>query len=124
MDKKEILRFVQTLDGAAFDYPFDEDFETVVLRHKDTRKWFGIVLFAPNAYLGKEPAAGETEVLNIKVPPELSVLLRENYRGVLPAYHMNKTHWITIVPESDVPDEEVQKLLELSFEITGKRSKI
>ena len=123
MNKQEILRFAETIEGAMYDYPFSEDFETAVLRHADTKKWFGIVLAAPNASLGKEPAAGQTEVLNLKVPPELSLLLRENYRGVLPAYHMNKTHWITVVFESDVPDGEVRKLLELSFDITGKRSK-
>ena len=29
----------------------------------------------------------------VKLPPEVSVALRERYDGVRPAYHMNKTHW-------------------------------
>ena len=29
----------------------------------------------------------------VKLPPETAVVLREQYEGVRPAYHMNKTHW-------------------------------
>ena len=48
--------------------------------------------------------------LDLKCDPVLSRLLRETYRGILPAYHMNKTHWITVRLHADVPDEEVEKL--------------
>ena len=29
----------------------------------------------------------------VKLPPATGVALREQYEGVRPAYHMNKTHW-------------------------------
>ena len=29
----------------------------------------------------------------VKLPPERGIELRERFSGVLPAYHMNKTHW-------------------------------
>lgn len=29
----------------------------------------------------------------VKLPPAIGTLLREQYDGVRPAYHMNKTHW-------------------------------
>lgn len=29
----------------------------------------------------------------VKLPPETGSMLREEFAGVRPAYHMNKTHW-------------------------------
>ena len=29
----------------------------------------------------------------VKLPPETGLVLREQYNGVQPAYHMNKRHW-------------------------------
>ena len=29
----------------------------------------------------------------VKLPPATNIMLREQYDGVRPAYHMNKTHW-------------------------------
>ena len=36
---------------------------------------------------------------------------------------MNKTHWITVRLHSDVPDEEIVKLLNLSYDLTLPRAK-
>ena len=39
-------------------------------------------------------------------------------RGILPAYHMNKEHWITIVLDSPFPEEEIYNLINLSYDLT------
>ena len=67
--------------------------------------------------------AGSEYCLNLKCPPDLAQILCGTYRGVLPAYHMNKTHWITVRLHSDVPDEEIVKLLNLSYDLTLPRAK-
>ena len=44
--------------------------------------------------------AGLDEVplrINLKCDPEKAIELREKYDSVLPGYHMNKTHWNTII---------------------------
>ena len=40
--KEQILDYCLETPGAMYDKPFSDDFETTVLRHKDTKKWFGI----------------------------------------------------------------------------------
>ena len=68
---------------------------------------------------------GET-VLNLKCPPDLQLFLREKYpEWVLPSYHMSKTHWISVVIASDMPEDEIKQLIKLSYEITesGKSAK-
>lgn len=36
------IEFALTFPGAVADAPFDED--TIVLRHRDSRKWFGLLI--------------------------------------------------------------------------------
>ena len=45
-------------------------------------------------------------------------------KGFLPAYHMNKNHWISIVLDDSVPDDQILPLLELSYDsVAPKRRK-
>lgn len=39
-------------------------------------------------------------------------------KGIFPAYHMNKEHWVSIILESDFSKENLVQLLDLSFDIT------
>ena len=39
--------------------------------------------------------------------------------GYLPAYHMNKSHWISILLGGAVEAEEIKNLLEMSYEMTS-----
>ncbi len=125
MFSEELIKFVSELDGATYDCPFDSDFETTVFRHSDTKKWFGLLIYAPVKNV-KEGITFDTcgekyvQVVNFKSPVDLSMILRENYKSFLPAYHMNKTHWNTVVLGGDVPDEELKNLLKLSFDLTRK----
>ena len=44
MTKQQFLKYCLNTYGTSPDYPFDEDFETAVLRHADNRKWYAIVM--------------------------------------------------------------------------------
>ncbi len=127
MQKEEIFACAQALAGRREDYPFKDDFETAVFRHADTRKWFGIWLAVPRRHFaacGKsaEQAQGAEFCLNVKCPPDLVPLLAEQERGVYPAYHMNRRHWVTVRPSECASDTAV-RLLELSFALTVRGAK-
>ncbi len=115
--REEILEYVSETPGTMYDKPFEDDFDTTVLRHKSTKKWFGILFKAPAERVGVK-GGGEVEVINLKCDPALSFGLKESYKGIVPAYHMNKYHWISVVLDSDVPFSVLKELLELSFELT------
>lgn len=59
----------------------------------------------------------EIDVLNLKCPPEESDSLR-NGKNILPAYHMDKEHWISVVLERIDRDEDIYNLVEQSFHLT------
>ncbi len=57
------------------------------------------------------------ESINLKCDPERALELRETYAGILPGYHMNKTHWNTVKLKEDVPPELVFELIDHSYEL-------
>lgn len=124
MTKTDILDFINGLPSAYADTPWEGDFYSTVLKHGGG-KWFGVILKASPKYLKQYGLPEDkNEVLNLKCPPDLSEFLCAKYGGgVLPAYHMNKKHWISIVLSSDVPDEDIKNLIGLSYDITGKGGK-
>ena len=119
MNRKEVFAFVKNRFETEPDYPwFDEN---AVLRHKDNKKWYGIVLQVGKDKLGLT-GEGFIDVLNVKCDPILIGSLRHE-EGYHPAYHMNKDKWLTIRLDGSVPAEEIQNLIELSFELTAPKLK-
>lgn len=56
----------------------------------------------------------------LKVEPEVGVELREQYTSVVPAYHMNKKHWINVVMDGGVPDKLVKTWIDTSYDLVVK----
>jgi Uncharacterized protein conserved in bacteria len=55
--------------------------------------------------------------LNLKCDPALALELRERYSSVIPGYHMNKKHWNTVIIDGSLPDAEVLKWIDHSYNI-------
>ena len=71
MTKEEFLEHCLNTYGTTPDCPFSDDFETAVLRHKDNRKWYALLMKLSRRKFG----FGSDEVIdvvNLKVPMELS----------------------------------------------------
>ncbi|OTN87608.1 hypothetical protein A5819_000054 [Enterococcus sp. 7E2_DIV0204] len=87
-----------------------------ILRHKHNKKWYGLVMNVPKNKLNNE-GKGETDIIDIKVVPELIGSLLEK-KGYYSAYHMNKENWISIDLKSCVSLQEVKKMIDISYELT------
>jgi predicted DNA-binding protein (MmcQ/YjbR family) len=59
--------------------------------------------------------------INLKCDPEKGVELRERYTSVLPGYHMNKKHWITVLMDGSIPDKQVLEWIDDSYELVASR---
>lgn len=110
MTCEEFLEFCRNIPGASVDQPFAGDFDTYAARHTLSRKWFALVMIHEGRH-----------IVNLKCDPQEADLLRKLFKGVVPAYHMNKTHWNTIILNSDLPDEEIKRMTMNSFALTDKR---
>ena len=119
MTKQQFLEYCSGTYGTLPDYPFDEDFETAVLRHTDNRKWYALAMKVSRRKFGFE-SDEVIDVVNLKLPIEMHGSFGKA-DGVYPAYHMNKLHWISVLLP-DAPADVVSFLTNASFEAT--RSKI
>ena len=115
MTKQEFLEYCLNTYGTSPNYPFDEDFETAVLRHTNNRKWYAIVMHVPRRKFGFD-SDEVIDVVNLKLPTEMFGSFGAA-DGVHPAYHMNKLHWISVFLP-DASDDAVQFLANASFEAT------
>ena len=120
INRQDIFSYAKTTYGTEPDYPW---FDTnAVLRHKDNRKWYGLVMEVGRGKLGLSDD-GTVDVMNVKCDPTLAGSLRTR-EGYHPAYHMNKETWITIRLDGSVPWEEIKKLIDLSYDLTaGKKAR-
>lgn len=121
MTQDEFERLVFRKFEVNADYPFEEDFETGVFRHK-SGKWFAIAMRIPEKKLGKSEEM-QINVVNFKCAPEVIESMAGIERGIYPAYHMNKMHWLT-VDISECDSDTVEWLLGISYELTKGKSRI
>lgn len=61
------------------------------------------------------------ESVNLKVDPEIGVELRERYPGVVPGYHMNKKHWITVQMDGSIPDKLLHQWIVDSYNLVASK---
>ena len=95
MTRDEFEALVLDAYGVKADYPFEEDFTTGVFRHASGR-WFALAMRIPERRLGRDGDA-VIDVVNLKCAPEVIDSLVGAEPGIYRAYHMNKTHWLTVV---------------------------
>lgn len=119
--RQKIIDFVAGEYGVQPEYLWEGDFDSAVFRHKDSKKWFGIIMKVKRSALGLE-GDGFADVLNVKCDPLLVDILVQK-EGYLRAYHMNKRLWVSVLPDSGVGFGEICGLIDQSFEMTKKRVK-
>lgn len=70
--------------------------------------------------MGKVFALADVDLfqsINLKCDPDRAVQLRESYPGIIPGYHMNKTHWNTVQMDGSVPDKLAYELIDHSYDL-------
>jgi predicted DNA-binding protein (MmcQ/YjbR family) len=55
--------------------------------------------------------------INIKAKPEKVIELIEDYSSALPAYHMNKKHWLSIELDNFLNDKLLKQLILESYNL-------
>jgi predicted DNA-binding protein (MmcQ/YjbR family) len=58
--------------------------------------------------------------VNLKCDPDLALELRDRYEQVTPGYHMNKKHWNTVEIEGGIPDAELRKMIDHSYDLVSE----
>ena len=59
--------------------------------------------------------ANKPYYINLKLDPVEGSLLRQQFPDIIPGYYSNKQHWNSVLPDGDVPDELLRRLLDRSY---------
>ena len=59
--------------------------------------------------------------INLKCDPGRAVELREYYDQISPGYHMNKTHWNTVLLDGMLPKSLVDELIDHSYDLVVQK---
>ncbi len=111
----QVINFVKETYNLKPEYLFSDSPNTFVLKHKEA-KWFGIVMDIPYTKVGID-SKEIVYVLNVKVPTEkIPDLIK--IPGIVPAYHMNKKYWISILLDGSVDLKIITNLINTSYELT------
>ena len=106
MDLAQFREYCLSKPRATEGTPFGPD----VLVFKVSDKMFAL------AALDEVPTT-----VNLKCDPDLALELRDRYEQVTPGYHMNKKHWNTVGIEGGIPDPELRKMIDHSYDLVAKR---
>lgn len=121
MKQANIIELIANNYGIVPDRPFADDQSILVFRHQNSRKWFGVMMTIPKCKLNI-PQAGMIDILNLKCDEEISYTIRQE-KGIYPAYHMNKTHWISVALDGSADDHLIKWLIQISYRLTDKTKK-
>lgn len=120
--RERIIQHIQDRYAAEPEHLWARYPNYAVFRQSASRKWFAAVMDVAKKSIDL-PGDGTADVMDLKCDPVLvgSLLAQD---GFLPAYHMSKSSWISILLDETVPDEQIVPLIELSYDsVAPKRKK-
>lgn len=104
MNIEELRNYCLSLKCAEENAPWKDERYKDLITFKVGGKWFALL----------DPY---NKSANLKCNPERITELTDKYFGCSRAWHMNKTHWIGVRLESDVPDSVIKKLITNSYNL-------
>lgn len=109
LTRKEAVDFCLTFPQAYEDYPFD-DFNWTVMRRRDTKRGFAWIFERQGRIW-----------INLKAEPSYAELWREIYPALIPAYHMNKRHWNSLILDGTIENAEIKRMIGISYDLCGRK---
>ena len=117
---------IDTEYGVRTEFPWDKYPGNGTFKCNENGKWFAALLtveFGKLTDIGSSAClhdADETvEVINLKADPDEIPQLTKT-PGICPAYHMNKTHWISVLLDDTLTDDQVFALIRKSYNLVSE----
>lgn len=106
MEEKKVREYFLNKPGVTESTPFN----IPVPVFKVGEKMFGLI----NIH---EP---DRLSINLKYPKNEIEELRNEFEEIKPGYHMSKANWNTVYLDGDLPDDFIQKLIDISYDLVFK----
>ena len=102
MDLETLQSYLLGKPGAVQEHPFGPE----AMVFKVAGKMFALIAWE------------ETPLrITLKCDPVESIALRQQYEAITAGYYMNKKLWNTIVLDQTVPDDEIVRMMDHSYDL-------
>ncbi len=118
--EKSLLEYISHRYECELEFLWDKTPTNAILRRKDTNKWFGAMMIVDAKKLGIE--GGVQHVINVHLPLD-TVSQIVNGKNILPAYHMSKKSWVTILLDGTIPLEQLKEYVDISYTMAKNNCK-
>lgn len=115
---EKVIDYIRTTYGDELEYLWRKFPDNAVVRRKDNQKWYAAILTVSRRKLGFD-SDESVEILDLRMTPE-DIEKRVDGVKILPGYHMNKKHWITICLDGSVPAGDIFTRVEESYRLAVK----
>ena len=102
MDYDTLCAYLEQKPGARRDMPFGPE----ILVIKVLNKMFALIAWQDDPV-----------TVTLKADSVDALILRRQYTTVKPGYHMNKKHWNTVTLDGSIPEDEVRRMMDESYEL-------
>lgn len=109
--RREAIDACLALPDSYEDYPFDDPNWTI-MRHQTNRKMFCAIYEREGRIW-----------LNLKAEPNWGDFFKTVYPAVVPAYHMNKLHWISVILDGSMTTSDICHLIDDSYSLTAPKTR-
>ncbi len=109
--RQDVIDFCLQLGEVYEDYPFEDDNWTL-MRHRGNKKTFAAVFERQGKIW-----------INCKAAPDWNDYWQQTFEAVIPAYHMNKIHWCSVILDGSMDREDIEQIIEDSFDFTRPKIK-
>ncbi len=119
--REDVFGYVRNKYGSEIEYLWQRYPDYAVFRHKDNRKWYGLVMDIPRYKLGL-PGNETADIINVKTDSaQLADLLRQR-EGCFASFHTAGPKWVSILLDGTVPFEEICGWIDMSYEETASQA--
>lgn len=102
MNVEEFRDFCMSLRVSVEKAPWTEEQYKDLITFSVGDKWFALL----------DPV---NKFADLKCNPDRVTVFTDKYAGCFPAWHMNKTHWVGVRLESDIPDSVIKEMIADSY---------
>lgn len=115
MYQQQVREYLRNKPFAVETTPLDDGVSVFKVKHK----MFATLTLGTKGK-GIDESVEESDIIcwvNLKCDPQEAITLRDNFPSVIPGYHMSKVHWNTIKLDGTVPKNEIQLMMDNSFNL-------
>ncbi len=113
-----VIHYVKDHYQTSLEFLWEKFPDIAIWRHASNNKWFGLITHLPLSKLGID-SKEEADILVLHLPKSVSEQdIQSKEKDIFPAWHMNKTHWYSMVLNDWLEDKAVFERLDESFKST------